>query len=180
MAGCAVVVHSSPTLGATTRGGFLSSFCTYIEGTGGGCTGMVLLGLALALPLVLLGAFSAWNRAKADARRVASIGVQGVDLSQPQYVSFRFVFTTQASAELVADKLNAEYECQVKAGIVSGQVPGENEPRTIDGYLLTAVRPLHLEPRKLQAIGMRHAGLANVHAGYYMGWEPTLSHRDGA
>jgi Regulator of ribonuclease activity B len=139
---------------------------------------MLLLSIALALPLIGLGALSSWNRAKADARRVAALGQQGTHLGQPHFVSFRFIFNSESSAQSVADTLRTEYECTVTQGAVTGQVPGENEPRTINGYVLVAVRPIRLEPQQLQGLGLQHAHLARSHSGYYMGWEPTLVRSD--
>jgi hypothetical protein len=132
---------------------------------------MLISSLVLALPLIVLGALSARAVARRNARKVEELSKHGIDLEQPQLVSLRFVFRASASAEEFAKHLANEYDCSIDPGAVTGQVPGENEPRTIDGFILRATKAIVLDPNELRRLGMKLSVLANANSGYYMGWE---------
>jgi hypothetical protein len=132
---------------------------------------MLISSLMLALPLIVLGALSARAVARRDAHKVEELAKRGVDPKQPQFVTLRFVFPALASTEEFAMHLASEYECAIDPGAVTGQVPGENEPRTIDGFILRATKAMVLDPNELRQLGVKLSVLANANSGYYMGWE---------
>ena len=139
---------------------------------------MMIGSLALALPMLLLGAVSASRVANSDELRVADIARQGVDLSVSHFVSFRLVFECVSSAVAVSEILSENYQCSISPGRVSFQVPGENELRTIEGHIVLAVRRLLLEPERLKTLGMQNSVLARSESGYYLGWELSSGYGD--
>lgn len=151
----------------------MSSFCSYVAGTWGGCGGMLVLGALLALPLIFLGYMSARRSARSDFVALQRLNALGVDLTQPRDIHFLFFLRTRPSAEHIAHVLGEEYTCEVEEGTIKGQVPGENEPREETGYLLHARARMVPDGSELTRLRLRFAKVALENNGYYIGWDTS-------
>jgi hypothetical protein len=161
----------------------LTSFCSYIEGTLGGCAGLVGFSFLLALPLIVMGAMSAWAAGRAaskkgrsapktsrrsgpsDFKRLQRLSAVGIDLSSPRDVEFQLFFRTEPSAKHAAAVLGADYGTLVEKG-VSEHLPSQVE----QGYLLHARVRMVLNITELSKRQQRLAQLAEGENGLYLGW----------
>lgn len=148
----------------------ITSFCSYIEGTLGGCTGMLGFSALLALPLIALGVLSRRGSARSDFVALQRLSAIGVDLSAPRPVEFLFFFRTEPSAMHVASVLGSGYTTRIEQGTVGPANSNSKSVQHEQGYLLYAEIRMVLSATELTKLRARFSQLAVAENGVYLGW----------
>jgi Regulator of ribonuclease activity B len=153
----------------------VASFCSYIEGTLGGCTGMLGFSALLALPLIVLGVVSRRSSAPSDFVALQRLSAIGVDLSAARPVEFMFFFRTEPSASHIASVLGQGYSTRIESGAVGPAASGSKPVNHEQGYLLHAETRMVLSATELTKLRTHFSQLASAENGMYLGWNTNTT-----